>query len=113
MKQKADWKRKNAFFSPNSSHTHLLSARLRLLTLFAAAGLEEAFRSMASPAESFEPPTGALTYSKADLKHTAQRFSEYGVRLLAPDELTDQLPLYPKSLPPNPASRRKREISLV
>jgi len=57
---------------------------------------------MNSPAQNLELPTGALTYSTADLKHTAQRFSEYGVHLLTPDEITDQLPMYPKSLPSNP-----------
>jgi mannose-6-phosphate isomerase-like protein (cupin superfamily) len=79
------------------------SPRLRMLTLFTPGGLEEAFRSMNSPAQNLELPTGALTYSTADLKHATQRLSEYGVRLLAPDEVADQLPLYPKSLPPNPS----------
>ena len=104
------------------------SPRLRVLALFTPAGLEEAFRSMDSPAQSLELPTAAaLTDStdagKAlhgikqmtaeDLKDTAQRLSDYGVHLLAPDEIADQLPLYPKPLPPNPASRREREISLA
>jgi quercetin dioxygenase-like cupin family protein len=78
------------------------STRLRVLVLFAPAGLEEAFRSMSSPALRLDLPTGALTYSTADLKQTAQRLGEHGVRLLAPDEVAVQLPLYPQSLPPNP-----------
>ena len=103
------------------------SPQLRILGLFTPAGLEEAFRSMDSPAQSLELPTAAPTDSmdadkalhgikqmKAeDLKDTAQRLSDYGVHLLAPDEIADQLPLYPKPLPPNPASRREREISLA
>jgi hypothetical protein len=68
------------------------SPRLRPLTLFAPGGLEEAFRSIASPAKNLELPAGALTYSKADLKHTAQRFSEYGVGFLAPDEIVTNCP---------------------
>jgi mannose-6-phosphate isomerase-like protein (cupin superfamily) len=56
------------------------SPRLRLLALFTPAGLEEVFRGM---------------------KQTAQRLSEYGARFLTPDEVADQLPLYPKSLPSN------------
>jgi hypothetical protein len=98
-------------------HAFLIrSPRLRILALFTPAGLEEAFRSMDSPAQSLELPTAALTYSRdvdkalhgikqmkaEDLKHTVQRLSEYGVRLLAPDEVADQLPLYPKPLPPHP-----------
>src|SRR5262245_48173848 len=77
------------------------SPRLRVLALFTPAGLEEAFRSVSTPAQRLELPTGAVTYSTGDKEQTAQRFSEHGVRFLAPDEVADQLPLYPKSLPPN------------
>jgi hypothetical protein len=71
--------------------------------LFTPAGLEEAFRGMSTPAQRLELPTGAVTYSTGDLKEVAQRLSEYGARFLSPDEVADQLPLYPKSLPPNAA----------
>ena len=79
------------------------SRQIHLLTLFAPGGLEEAFRSSSSPAEQLELPSGALTYSKADLKQIAQRFSAYGVRFLTLDEIADQLPLYPKSLTSHPS----------
>ena len=99
-------------------HAFLIrSPRLRILALFTPAGLEEAFRSMDSPAQSLELPTAALTYStnagkalhgikqmKAEhLKHTVRRLTEYSVRLLSLDEIAEQLPLYPKPLPPNPS----------
>jgi quercetin dioxygenase-like cupin family protein len=77
------------------------SPQLRVLTLFTPGGIEEAFRSMTCPAQKLGLPTNALTYSKADLEQTAQRFSNYGIRLLTPDEVADQLPLYP-TLPSNP-----------
>ncbi|HEU5247071.1 MAG TPA: cupin domain-containing protein [Candidatus Udaeobacter sp.] len=77
------------------------SPRLRVLALFTPAGLEEAFRGMSTPAQRLELPTGAVTYSTGDLKQTAQRLLEYGARFLTADEIADQLPLYPKSLPPN------------
>jgi mannose-6-phosphate isomerase-like protein (cupin superfamily) len=77
------------------------SPRLRVLALFTPAGLEEVFRGMSTPAERLELPRGAITYSTGDLKQTAQRLSEYGARFLTPDEVADQLPLYPKSLAPN------------
>jgi len=84
-------------------HAFLIrSPRLRVLVLFTPAGLEEAFRSASTPAQRLELPTGAVTYSTSDLEQTAQRFREHGVRFLAPDEVADQLPLYPKPLPPNP-----------
>ena len=77
------------------------SPQLRLLALFTPGGLEEAFRGMSSPAKSLERPKDTVTYSTGDLKQTAQRLSEYGARFLTPDEVADELPLYPKSLPPN------------
>ena len=83
-------------------HTFIVrSPRLRLLILFAPAGVEEAFRGMSSPAQNLEPPTEALTYSAEDLEQTAKRFSASGVRMLTPEEVADQLPLYPHSVPSN------------
>jgi quercetin dioxygenase-like cupin family protein len=73
------------------------SPRLRVLVLFTPGGLEEAFSKKSSPAESLEPPTDALTYAQSDLEQTAQRFAQYGARLLTPDEVVEQLPLYPRS----------------
>lgn len=81
-------------------HTFIIrSPRLRLLILFAPAGVEEAFRSMSSPAQNLEPPTEALTYSKSDLEQTVQRFSTSAVRFLAPEEVGHELTMYPKPLP--------------
>lgn len=81
-------------------HTFIIrSHRLRLLILFAPAGVEEAFRGMSSPAQNLEPPAEALTYSKSDLEQTARRFNASGVRFLAPEEVGHELPLYPKPLP--------------
>ena len=79
------------------------SAQLRLLALFTPAGLEDVFRGMSSPAKSLELPKGAVTYSTGDLRQTAQRLSDYGARFLTPDEVADQLPLYPKPLSSNAA----------
>gem|GEM_PF-761961 len=92
------------------------SPRLRVLALFSPAGLEEAFRSIDSPAQSLELPTAPVTNSadagKAlhgikqltaeDLKQTVQLLAEYGAHFLTPDEVADQLPLYPRTLPANP-----------
>jgi len=77
------------------------SPRLRVLALFTPAGLEEAFHGMSTPAKRLELPTEAVTYSTGDLKQTAQRLSDYGARFLTPDEIGEQLPLYPKRLPSN------------
>src|SRR5262245_8464996 len=74
------------------------SAQLRVLILFAPGGVEEAFRGMSVPAKNLEPPTGTLIYSEADLEQTMQRFSDYGVRFLAPEEVAEQMPLYSELL---------------
>jgi mannose-6-phosphate isomerase-like protein (cupin superfamily) len=98
---------------------------LRVLALFSPAGLEEAFRSIDSPAQSLEVPTAPLTNStdagkalhgikqlKAeDLKQTVQLLADYGAHFLTRDEVADQLPLYPKPLLPNP--RKLRAVSKV
>jgi len=80
------------------------SPRLRLLALFTPAGLEEVFRPWSTPAQRLELPIETVTYSTGDLRQTAQLLSDYGARFLTPDEIADQLPLYPKSLPANAAA---------
>jgi quercetin dioxygenase-like cupin family protein len=75
------------------------SRRLRLLTLFAPGGLEGVFYGMSSVAQNLDLPIGAPTYSTADLARTVQLLDERGVRFLTPDEVAEQLPLYPKPLP--------------
>ena len=75
------------------------SLMLRVLILYTPGGVEEAFRKMSFPAQNLEPPTEALTYSQSDLEQTTRRFGEYGVQILSPQEVAEQLPLYPKLLP--------------
>jgi mannose-6-phosphate isomerase-like protein (cupin superfamily) len=87
------------------------SPRLRLLVLFTPGGLEEAFRSASSPAQNLELPSGALTYSTADLQQTVQRLSEHGVHVLTLDEIAGQLPLYPKAVPPIPGKSPSIELN--
>ena len=83
-----------------SSHAFVIrSPRLRLLALFTPAGLEEVFRPWSAPAQRLELPNGAMTYSTSDPIEIAQRLSEYGAHVLTPDEIAEQMPLYPKSLP--------------
>jgi mannose-6-phosphate isomerase-like protein (cupin superfamily) len=77
------------------------SPRLRLLALFTPAGLEEVFRPWSTPAQRLELPNGGMTYSTSDPTEVAQRLSEYGAHVLTPDEIAEQMPLYPKSLPSN------------
>ena len=82
----------------------LRSPRLRLRTRFTPGGWEDACRGLSAPAQRLDLPTGALTYATADVTQTAPRLRAYGVRLLAPDEVADHLPVYPQALPPNPGT---------
>ena len=74
------------------------SSRLRLLTLFTPAGIEEAFRGAGSSPKSLDLPAGAPTYATTDANQTVERFRGFGVRFLSPDEVKVELPLYPKPL---------------
>jgi quercetin dioxygenase-like cupin family protein len=95
----------SAFCPKLRPHAFLIrSPRLRLLILVTPGALGEAFRSESVPAQNLDVPAKAPTYSTTDAQRTAQRFSEFGVRFLTPDEIADQLPLYPKPLPPNPGN---------
>jgi quercetin dioxygenase-like cupin family protein len=81
------------------------SPRLQLLALFTPGALEGAFRGESTPAQNLDLPSEAITYSIVELEQTARRLSAYGVRFLRPDEIADQLPLYPKPLPPIPKTK--------
>src|SRR5215471_9728623 len=87
------------FLPRHKPHAFLIrSPRLRVLILYTPGGLEEAFHRVSSPAQKLDLPDGAITYSTSDSEQTARRFGEYGVRLLASDEVAVQLPLYPQPL---------------
>jgi quercetin dioxygenase-like cupin family protein len=71
------------------------SPRCRILGLVSPAGLEGYFRAMSAPAERLDFPTEAVTYATADLAQAVQLGAEYGISFLSPEEIADQLPLYP------------------
>jgi hypothetical protein len=50
---------------------------------------------MNAPARTLEIPSDMETYATADLTATMAVFIEYGVRMLSPAEVADQLPAYP------------------
>jgi quercetin dioxygenase-like cupin family protein len=77
------------------------SPRLQVLTLFTPGGFEGAFRGESTATENLDLPSKAITYSMVDLEQTARRVSAFGIRFLMPDEIAEQLPLYPKSVPAN------------
>jgi mannose-6-phosphate isomerase-like protein (cupin superfamily) len=71
------------------------SARFRMLALFQPGGIDGYFRSMSdSPAAELDLPSGAITYATADMEPVVQDFADYGVRILSPDQITQQMPSY-------------------
>lgn len=84
------------------------SPRLHILTLFAPGGLEQAFKKMNQPAERLEMPTGMETYAKADLTETVKVLTQYGIRILTPEEIREQLPLYPRPVGSTASLTRSR-----
>jgi quercetin dioxygenase-like cupin family protein len=74
------------------------SPKLKVLLILTPAGLEAAFRSMASPAERLDLPSGMQTYATADLTRAVQVFEDHGARFLSQEEVSSRLPLYPTPL---------------
>jgi mannose-6-phosphate isomerase-like protein (cupin superfamily) len=71
------------------------SPRFRMLALFQPGGIDGYFRSMSnSPAYKLDLPNGAITYSTADMEPVVRDFADYGVRILSPDQITQQMPSY-------------------
>jgi hypothetical protein len=50
---------------------------------------------MNAPAREMEIPSDMETYATFDLTATMAVFMKYGVRMLSPDEVAQQLPAYP------------------
>jgi hypothetical protein len=52
---------------------------------------------MSVPAERMEVPmdVATITYANADLTETIKVHEQYGVRLLTPDEIHNEMPEYP------------------
>jgi hypothetical protein len=50
---------------------------------------------MNAPARTMEIPSDMETYATADLTATMAVFIKYGVRMMSPDEIAEQLPAYP------------------
>jgi quercetin dioxygenase-like cupin family protein len=72
------------------------SPRLRMLALFIPGGIEEIFRELSSPAETLDRPAVGASDGTADLERLGRLFDALGVRVLSPDEIAEQMPLYPQ-----------------
>lgn len=66
------------------------------MTLVTPGGFIDAAGKMNEPAQKLEIPSDdVLTYANMDLTRTMEIFEEYGVRLLTPEEVAEQMPQFP------------------
>jgi uncharacterized cupin superfamily protein len=79
-----------------SPHAYLIeSAEVHILALMTPGGFLDAINKMNAPARTMEIPSDSESYATADLTETMGVFSKYGVVLLSPSEIAQQMPDYP------------------
>ncbi|ADV83230.1 cupin domain-containing protein [Terriglobus saanensis] len=72
------------------------SPETRLLVLITPGGFMHAINEMAAPAEKLEiPADDAVTYASGNLENTMKIFEKYGIHLLMPEEIAQEMPAYP------------------
>jgi len=87
------------FLPKGNAHAFLIqSAEVDVLVFMTPGGFLDAVNKMNAPAKKMElPADDALTYSTADLTETMKIFEKYGVHLLSPKEIAQQMPQFPSA----------------
>jgi quercetin dioxygenase-like cupin family protein len=86
----------SVFLPRKMPHAYLIeSDECHVLALMTPGGFLNAINKMNAPARRMEIPSDMETYATADLTATMAIFIKYGVRMLSPAEVADQLPAYP------------------
>jgi quercetin dioxygenase-like cupin family protein len=86
----------SVFLPKNVPHAYLIQSEVcHVLALITPGGFLNAINKMNAPARAMEIPSDMETYATADLTATIAVFIQYGVRMLSPAEVTNQLPAYP------------------
>jgi uncharacterized cupin superfamily protein len=82
------------FLPKGKPHAFLLqSNEIHVITLITPGGFFNAVNKMNEPAQRLEIPSDdVLTYANMDLTRTREIFEEYGIRLLTPEEIAEQMP---------------------
>jgi mannose-6-phosphate isomerase-like protein (cupin superfamily) len=78
------------------------SPRFRMLALFEPGGIEGYFRSRSTSPAELDLPGEAITYATADMEPVVRELAGYGVRVLSPDQITEQMPLYAAAIQRRP-----------
>jgi quercetin dioxygenase-like cupin family protein len=86
----------SVFLPKKIPHAYLIQSEERhVLALMTPGGFLNAINKMNAPARTMEIPSDTETYATADLAATMAVFIKYGVRMMSPDEIAEQLPAYP------------------
>jgi quercetin dioxygenase-like cupin family protein len=86
----------SVFLPKKVPHAYLIQSNAcHILALITPGGFLNAINKMNAPARIMEIPSDMETYATADLTTTTAVFIKYGVRMLSPAEVADQLPAYP------------------
>jgi quercetin dioxygenase-like cupin family protein len=77
-------------------HAYLIQSEdCHVLALITPGGFINAVNKMNAPARTMDIPSDMETYATADLAATVAIFTQYGVRMLSPEEIAQHLPAYP------------------
>jgi quercetin dioxygenase-like cupin family protein len=83
----------SVFLPKRVPHAYLIQTEeCRVLALMTPGGFLNAINKMNAPARTMQIPSDMETYATADL--TMEVFKKYGVRMLSPEEIAEQLPAY-------------------
>ena len=86
------------FLPKKVPHAYLIETdECHVLALMTPGGFLNAINKMNAPARSMEIPSDMETYATADLTDTMAVFMKYGVRMLSPNEIAEQVPAYPSA----------------
>jgi quercetin dioxygenase-like cupin family protein len=87
------------FLPRRKAHAWLItSEEIHTIAVLTPGGFTAALNKMSIPAERMEVPTDVdtVTYANADLTETIKVHEQYGVRLLTADEISSEMPEYPR-----------------
>jgi quercetin dioxygenase-like cupin family protein len=86
----------SVFLPRKAPHAYLIeSDEVHLLALMTPGGFFNAINKMNAPARTMEIPSDSETYATIDLTETMSVFLKFGVQMLSPSEIAEQMPAYP------------------
>jgi mannose-6-phosphate isomerase-like protein (cupin superfamily) len=85
------------FLPKGEPHAFLVqSDEVHIITVIIPAGFFNAVNKMNEPAQTMAIPSDdVLTYANMDLTKTIEIFEKYGVHILTPEEVVEQMPEFP------------------